>query len=187
MNSLDQAPQPTLGIVLMLWSGNLNAITPLFPDMLCMYSCTLIELSLFGTGSQDLKNVQPLLVADANTPINRIDVKNLDLFLDTFDRNIEEQALSKAIKQAGPLLKHFHYSENNRGPIGTSHMPWADVQVALQSAHDQGNFVAESFRHTLPAISRACYIWRLRAVSPYTLAQESASFLHRLWRFENLA
>ena len=123
----------------------------------------------------------PNTVADAVALVDATGQPNLGLLLDTFHMNIEERSLPEAIRLAGPRLHHFHCSENDRGPVGSGHIPWPEVRRALDDAGYRGSLVVESFGTTIPAIARACCTWRPLAPSPEALADASAAYLRRLF------
>ncbi len=123
----------------------------------------------------------PTTVAEACALVDAAGSANLGLLLDTFHMNIEERNPVAAIRRAGPRLRHFHCSENDRGPVGNGQVHWDAVRAALIDTGYRGDLVVESFGSTVPAISRACCIWRPLAASPAALAQESATYLRRLW------
>jgi D-psicose/D-tagatose/L-ribulose 3-epimerase len=123
----------------------------------------------------------PTTVAEACALVDAVGVSNLGLLLDTFHMNIEERNPPAAIRQAGPRLRHFHCSENDRGPVGSGHVPWGAMRDALRDTGYTGVLVVESFGSTVPAIRRACRLWRPLAASAEALAQDSAAYLRRLW------
>ena len=75
----------------------------------------------------------------------RVQSPNCKLLLDTFHLNIEEDSMSDAIRQAGPMLGHFHIGEPNRRPPGRGRMPWAEIFGALHDINYQGAIVMEPF------------------------------------------
>jgi D-psicose/D-tagatose/L-ribulose 3-epimerase len=123
----------------------------------------------------------PTTVVEACALVDSVGAANLGLLLDTFHMNIEERDPAAAIRQAGRRIRHFHCSENDRGPVGSGHVNWQVIRDALLATGYGGDLVVESFGNTVPAISRACCIWRPLAADPAMLAQESAMYLHGLW------
>ena len=77
--------------------------------------------------------------------VERVQSPNCKLLLDTFHLNIEEDSMSDAIRQAGPMLGHFHIGEPNRRPPGRGRMPWAEIFGALHDINYQGAIVMEPF------------------------------------------
>jgi D-psicose/D-tagatose/L-ribulose 3-epimerase len=102
---------------------------------------------------------------------------NVGLLLDTFHMNIEEKQIGEAIRRAGPLIRHFHACENDRGAPGSGHIDWADVFAALDDVGYDGDIVIESFTPEIKEIARAVSMWRPLAASPDSLAADGLSFL----------
>lgn len=127
------------------------------------------------------ESAYPTTVQEANALVDAVGAANLGLLLDTFHMNIEERDPAVAIRQAGSRLRHFHCSENDRGPVGSGHIAWPAVREALQDADYRGDLVVESFGSTVAAISRACCIWRPLAADAAALARESVTCMRRLW------
>ena len=72
--------------------------------------------------------------------VREVNEDNVKLMLDTFHMNIEESSMTEAIRQAGPLLGHFHTGEPNRMPPGAGRMPWFEIGLALQSIGYEGRW-----------------------------------------------
>jgi sugar phosphate isomerase/epimerase len=70
--------------------------------------------------------------------IKEIDAPNVGLHLDAFHMNIEEVSLTKAIKEAGSRLTHFHVADSNRLPPGQGHTDFSKIVAALKSVNYQG-------------------------------------------------
>ena len=82
------------------------------------------------------------------------------IMLDTFHMNIEESSMTEAIRQAGPLLGHFHTGEPNRMPPGAGRMPWFEIGLALQSIGYEGPVVMEPFVRPGGTVGQNIKIWR---------------------------
>ena len=104
----------------------------------------------------------------------------LSLLADTFHQNIEEadplDALARHMTQVG----HVHCSENHRGPIGSGHIPWAEVVAVLRGKGYSGRMVVEGFNARVPQLARATCLWRPLADSPEAFAARSAEYLRGL-------
>jgi len=114
--------------------------------------------------------------ADGIRLCEEVNEPSVGLLLDTFHMNIEEQSLPAAIRAAAPHLKHFHCSENDRGTVGSGHVPWADVFGALKDIDYRGWLTVESFGGSVPEIAAATSIWRPLASSQDALARDSLRF-----------
>lgn len=121
-------------------------------------------------------------VADGVRLMQAIDHPSVGLLLDTFHMNIEEPSLTTAIHQAGSYIKHFHCSENDRGIVGSGHVPWAEVFAALKMVKYEGWLMVESFSTTIPELAAATCIWRPLAPSPDALAEGSVHFMRQQWQ-----
>lgn len=116
-------------------------------------------------------------VEDGVRLMREVDHPAFGLLLDTFHMNVEEHSIPAAIAAASGHIAHFHCSENDRGPVGSGHIPWDEVLRALDATGYRGQMVVESFGSALPEIATAASIWRPVAASPETLARESFEFL----------
>ncbi len=118
-------------------------------------------------------------VADGVRLMNAVDNLAVGLLLDTFHMHIEEKSTAAAIRHAGPHLKHFHASENDRGTVGTGQVAWPSVFGALRDIDYSGQIVVESFGHAIPELAGAACVWRSLAASPEALANGSIQYLRK--------
>jgi len=70
---------------------------------------------------------------------------NVNILLDTFHMNIEEDDICDAIRTAGDLLGYMHIGEGNRKVPGQGHLPWVDIGKALRDIGYDGAAVMEPF------------------------------------------
>lgn len=122
-------------------AGNLGVV-------LCLEVLNRFESSLINTVEQGLA-----FLAEVDNP-------NVQLHLDTFHQNIEEDNLAAAIQLAGDNIGHFHCSENNRKPPGKGHIPWGEVKEALDSVGYKKWLTIESFVAPGGEVGPALFIWR---------------------------
>ena len=116
---------------------------------LCMEALNRFEGYMINTADECLAYVRA---------VNRPNVK---VMLDTFHMNIEEDSLTDAIRNSGPLLGHFHVGEANRrcpGPNGR--FDWAAIGRALRSIGYAGGVVMEPFVRMGGQVSRDVSLWR---------------------------
>jgi D-psicose/D-tagatose/L-ribulose 3-epimerase len=99
------------------------------------------------------------------------------LLLDTFHMNIEEKSIGTAIRAAGDRLVHVHACENDRGTLGTAHVPWGEVFAALREIGYDGQMVIESFTPAVTTIARAVCMWRPLDATGDALATAGLAFL----------
>ncbi|MBB3320295.1 MULTISPECIES: sugar phosphate isomerase/epimerase family protein [unclassified Rhizobium] len=85
---------------------------------------------------------------------------NVKVMLDTFHMNIEEDSFGDAIRNAGPLLGHFHTGESNRRVPGKGRIPWHEIGLALREINYTGAVVMEPFVKTGGTIGSDIRVWR---------------------------
>ena len=118
--------------------------------------------------------------ADARRLTNEVGSDFLGVHLDTFHMNIEERDPVAAIADAGDRLVHFHCSENDRGIVGSGHLPWRRLRRALDDAGYDGWLVCETFNGRIPELAAAAAVWRPLVPDPLTYARESLRYLASL-------
>lgn len=91
-----------------------------------------------------------------------VDSKNVDLLLDTFHMNIEEDNIPQAFREAGKqgLLGHVHVGEGNRRLPGQGHLPWAEIGQALRDINYNGMVVMEPFVQCGGQVGKDIKVWR---------------------------
>ncbi|MBN1421035.1 MAG: sugar phosphate isomerase/epimerase [Planctomycetes bacterium] len=102
---------------------------------------------------------------------------NVGVHYDTFHANIEEKDPVAALRGCGDRLFHFHASENDRGIVGTGHVPWRESFQALKDMGYDDWVTVESFIPAIKEIAAAAAIWRELAPSGEELARQSLAFL----------
>ena len=92
----------------------------------------------------------------------RVGSKNVNILLDTFHMNIEEDNLPDTIRKAGSLLGHLHVGEGNRKLPGMSKgaMPWKEIGEALREIHYEKGVVAEPFLLKGGKVGADIKVWR---------------------------
>jgi len=91
---------------------------------------------------------------------NRVGSKNVNILLDTFHMNIEEDNMVNAIHQAGDMLGHLHVGESNRKLPGMGSLPWDDICQALNEINYQKGIVMEPFMLKGGSAGRDIKVWR---------------------------
>jgi D-psicose/D-tagatose/L-ribulose 3-epimerase len=99
---------------------------------------------------------------EALTYLDRLGSDRVNLLLDSFHLNIEEDFVADAIVEAGPRLGHFHIGENNRLPPGYGHMPWTEIAAALRRIGYEGYVVMEPFVRPGGRVGRDIGVYRDR-------------------------
>ncbi len=108
---------------------------------------------------------------------DRIGNPHIGVTIDTFHANIEETSICGAIRSLGPHLKHIHASENDRGPLGSGHIPFTEIVSTLQEMHYEGYVMIEGFGYRAEEKEGPGYLWAKQNVSPEELAAESFRYL----------
>lgn len=121
-------------------------------------------------------------VADAVDLVKQVDRQSVGLLADTFHMNIEEKDPAQSLRAAGSSLVHVHFSENDRGIVGSGHTPWSEVMNALWADSYDGWIVFETFAGHLPQLAAATAIWRPLVESPERYAEASLRAF-RSWEF----
>lgn len=105
---------------------------------------------------------------------------HIGVTIDTFHANIEELRICDAIRSLGPHLRHIHASENDRGPLGRGHLPFAEIISTLKEIDYQGYVMIEGFGYRAEEKEGPGYLWADLDVSPERFASESYRFLANL-------
>lgn len=100
--------------------------------------------------------------------------------IDTFHANIEERSIPEAIRTLGPHLKHIHASENDRGPVGSGHVPFAEIISALRAMSYNGYLMIEGFGYNPEDQHAPGYLWATPEVTPEALATQSYKCLRQI-------
>lgn len=100
--------------------------------------------------------------------------------IDTFHANIEEQSIPEAVRSLGPCLKHIHASENDRGLLGTGHVPFKEIVYALREIGYDGYLMIEGFGYDKNEKDSPGRLWAHKDLSPEDLAQNGFKYLAQL-------
>lgn len=75
--------------------------------------------------------------------LDKVNMKNTGILLDTFHMNIEEPSITKSIISAGTNLFHFHIADSNRWYPGAGHIDFQEIVNTLNIIEYQGFITAE--------------------------------------------
>lgn len=100
--------------------------------------------------------------------------------IDSFHANIEERNIADAVTLLGPQLKHFHASENDRGPLGEGHVDFRGIVTALKKIRYNGYLMIEGFGYSPQELNGPGTLWADISVSPEEIASTGARFLNFL-------
>ena len=92
---------------------------------------------------------------------NLIGKKSINILLDTYHMNIEEDDMCEAVREAGSMLGHFHVGEANRKLPGMNNtIDWESLGKALRDIHYDGGVVMEPFLLKGGEVGRDVRVWR---------------------------
>ena len=89
-----------------------------------------------------------------------VDSKNVNILLDTFHMNIEEDNIADAFRLAGDMLGHVHVGEGNRKLPGEGSLPWKEIGQALKDIGYNKGVVMEPFYFTGGQVGKDINVWR---------------------------
>jgi sugar phosphate isomerase/epimerase len=72
-------------------------------------------------------------VGETASFLRSLRAQNIRILADLFHMNIEEASIPEALREAGPLVGHFHFADSNRRAIGLGHTDIAPVVEALRA------------------------------------------------------
>lgn len=99
--------------------------------------------------------------AEAIDYVGRVGSPSVNILLDTYHMNIEEDNMYDAIRKAGPLLGHFHVGECNRKLPGMNNsIDWPEIGKALRDINYEKAVVMEPFLLSGGAVGRDIRVWR---------------------------
>lgn len=75
--------------------------------------------------------------------LDKLQLENVGLLLDTFHMNIEEPSITESIRAARDRLFHFHIADSNRWYPGAGHLNFAEVFETLKEINYSGYVSAE--------------------------------------------
>jgi D-psicose/D-tagatose/L-ribulose 3-epimerase len=118
--------------------------------------------------------------AEAKRLCDSIGSSRIGITIDTFHANIEELSIPQAIKDLGPMLRHVHLSENDRGPLGRGHIAFDEILAALTEIEYSGYLMIEGFGYDKYETDAPGTLWADIDVSPEVFVEKSVHFLRQL-------
>lgn len=118
--------------------------------------------------------------ADAAALARQIGHPNIGILFDTFHANIEEKDIAAACAGLGPLLRHIHASENDRGIPGTGHLDFPSLIHALSGIGYDGYLIIEGLGRLAPGAHSPIFQWRRPSETGDQIAFEGAQYLRSL-------
>jgi sugar phosphate isomerase/epimerase len=96
--------------------------------------------------------------------IEKFDVANLKLQIDTYHMNIEEDQIGRNIRAAGRYVGHVHIADSNRGYPGTGHYDFMEAVAALKEIGYRGALAFECLALPTPELAARGAYDAMRAV-----------------------
>jgi D-psicose/D-tagatose/L-ribulose 3-epimerase len=109
--------------------------------------------------------------------VARVASPAVQLMLDTFHMNMEEDDIAGAIRDAGAAMIHFQANENHRGFIGSGHVDWRAVAHALKAVGYTGPITLEPFRRDEHRLGVSLAQWRAPTVDENAALARSVGLL----------
>jgi len=98
--------------------------------------------------------------AEARAFADEVGSPNVNILLDAFHMNIEEDSMEDAIVCAGSLLKHFHVGTNNRKPPQPGLMRWEQIAKGLKKIGYDEFVTLEPLVRTGGTVATDSKVWR---------------------------
>ncbi|MHB8276193.1 MAG: sugar phosphate isomerase/epimerase family protein [Candidatus Humimicrobiaceae bacterium] len=112
--------------------------------------------------------------------VKTVNLPNVGLNLDMYHMNIEEKHLIEAIKKAKEYLLHLHFSENDRGTLGTGHIPLKEISKAIKSMDYNNYAVIECGSPAVEAVANLLSYWRVYDYEIKKMVEESLKYLKEI-------
>jgi D-psicose/D-tagatose/L-ribulose 3-epimerase len=99
--------------------------------------------------------------AEAIEYVGKVGSRNINILLDTYHMNIEEDNMYDAIRKAGDLLGHLHVGECNRKLPGMNNsINWPEIGKALRDINYKKAVVMEPFMLKGGQVGHDIRVWR---------------------------
>lgn len=118
-------------------------------------------------------------LADGARIVEAIGLPNVGLLADTHHGNIEERDVPAAWRQAAPLIKHVHISENDRGVPGSGHAVPPQLFRVLADIGYDGWLTIEAFGTQVPGLISRLHLWRDYSEHPDDAARLGVQYIKR--------
>jgi D-psicose/D-tagatose/L-ribulose 3-epimerase len=110
-----------------------------------------------------------------------VQMPNFGILYDTHQAHHEENNISDAIISAGYRINHVHFSENQRGTLGTGIVDWIGTVKALKKINYDNWITVESFPNDAPPLSELAHVWRNCFKSKEEVYEKGIGFIRNLW------
>jgi sugar phosphate isomerase/epimerase/glyoxylase-like metal-dependent hydrolase (beta-lactamase superfamily II) len=119
--------------------------------------------------------------ADTSAFVDSVGCSNFGILYDTHQAHHEENNITQAIISAGNRINHVHFSENQRGTLGTGIVDWIGSVKALKRINYQNWIMVESFANDVPPLSEKAHVWRNCFASKTEVYEKAYPFVRNLW------
>ncbi|HVT89522.1 MAG TPA: TIM barrel protein [Tepidisphaeraceae bacterium] len=119
--------------------------------------------------------------AETSAFVDLVGCSNFGILYDTHQAHHEENNISQAIISAGNRINHVHFSENQRGTLGTGMVDWIGTVKALKRINYDKWIMVESFAKDVPPLSEKAHVWRNCFGSKEEVYEKGYSFVRDLW------
>ncbi|HEB29332.1 MAG TPA: sugar phosphate isomerase/epimerase [Spirochaetes bacterium] len=133
--------------------------------IIAMEPINRFEIDMINTASQAIQMCE------------QVDNPSIKMMLDTFHMNIEDINIGDEIRASKKHLVHFHTCANHRGVPGNDHIPWGEVNKALNDIDYEGYGVIESFAQG--EVAAFANIWRPLVEDQDDIPREGLKFLRK--------
>ncbi len=113
--------------------------------------------------------------------VDNVKCPNFGILYDTHQAHHEENNISAAIISAGQRINHVHFSENQRGTLGTGMVDWIGTVKALKKINYQNWIMVEAFARDVPPLSEKAHVWRNCFRSKMEVCEKGYGFVRNLW------
>jgi len=135
-----------------------------------------LALEIVSRYSNNLLNT----AAQARDYLSLVGSPHVGAHLDTFQMNIEESDIARAVQTLGPLITHVHVAESDRGYLGAGRFPFGEFFAALDTTGYRGDLTVETFSPSVnPAAAGGVAAWRSLWTDPDDVAQVALDYLHQ--------
>jgi D-psicose/D-tagatose/L-ribulose 3-epimerase len=111
--------------------------------------------------------------------LDEVGEDNCKVHLDTYHMNIEEDDLSRPVREVGDRLGYVHIGENHRGYLGSGHLDFGAFFHALADVGYTGPITFESFSSAVVAagLSADLAVWRNLWTDGEDLARQARAYI----------
>jgi len=159
------------GLIYAAWNPDFVDLTPEYISRTKQYSIDSLKRVLQTAEREEIiLNIEVVnrfeqfllnTASQARSYCHNFDSPYLQIHLDTFHMNIEEDSIYEAVIKTGENLGHLHVGENNRRPPGECGVfDWDELFSALAAIEYTGDIVMEPFVIPGGTVAKDVNLWR---------------------------